>query len=423
MKDDSGMGIDLNKENQWRKHFSHFDNRKNNNNIFLDNAGTTLKLRSVINYINKSYINYSLNPHSISENKLFKEINNVFENTRGLIIELIGGNYRSEAVFTPSATYSFNLLALACKSWLKKGDEIGLTYLEHSSNYYPWKSLAEEIGIKIIFLPLTPTGQINLSKLKKCINSHTKIISFFFVSNSLGTINPVFKISKIVKKKNPDCLIVVDACQSIICNQEILVNEWEVDVLIFSPHKMYGPTGLGVMWINHKIRDRIPSVLWGGGRRVPSTIMENDRSLPYYCDWEVGTPPVAQVFGLYASLKWLRQQKRKKIISWITNLTRYTIRKLLTSVPEIILYSQKNKRKTGIITFNLSSFHAHDVVDYLSRNGIITRGGDFCCPNIRMVLNTSFAIRISLSIYNTFSEVDKLIFYLSKIKNYSLLVL
>ena len=392
--------------------------------IFLDNAGTTLKPVTVIESIKKCYVDYSLNPHSVSSYPGFRKVDQIINETRELLIEKIEGNSPEELVFIPSATHSFNFLALACKTWLKKGDEIALTYLEHSSNYYPWEILTKEIGVKLIFLPLNFDNQIDLFELDKYINNHTKVVSFFQVSNALGVINPVTKIVEVIKKRNPDCLVIVDACQSITANQEIFAKQWKIDVLVFSAHKMYGPTGLGILWVNSASQKKIPSVLWGGGKiKSPlEKVKEDWEDSVYYQEWEVGTPPLAQIFGLNASLKWMKKQKRNEIIDYLSSLVEYMVLKMLVKVLGIIIYNKRIEREVGIVTFNLTNYHSQDVVDYLGRNNLIVRGGNFCCPFLYKIIKTNSAIRISLALYNTFWEVDRLIFLLAKIKNYSLLI-
>lgn len=410
----------LDKANKWREYFPFF---KENKTLFLDSAGTTLKLESVIKSINDYYTNYSLNLHSASENNLFQKINRVIIEARKLVISEIGGESPEEVVFTPSATYSFNFLALACKLWLKKGDEIGLTYLEHSSNYYPWELLTREIGVKLVFFPLVSNGQIDLEKLGDYVSFKMKIVSFSQVSNALGTVNPVVKISQIVKEKNPTCLIIVDACQSLSNGQRILARKWKIDVVVFSAHKVYGPTGLGVMWVSSLSQNKFVSVLWGGGR-LQSPIAELQKkssNLVYFKSWEVGTLPLAQIFGLRASLKWLKEQKRSDIVGYVTALVKYTMQKLIM-IPTVVIYNRYLEKGVGIITFNLLNCHSQDVVDYLGRNNLVVRGGDFCCPYIQKIIKTNSAIRISLSLYNTIWEVDRLISLLTKIKNYSSLI-
>ena len=153
-----------------------------------------------------------------------------------------------EIIFFSSATYALNILALSLKNHLEKGDKIYLTYLEHSSNFYPWQALAQEKGAKLDFLPLNEKFTIDIEQLPNYIDRNTKIVSFFHVSNSLGIINPVEEITKKIKKINPNCLVVLDACQS-ISHLPINVNKWRVDALVFSGHKVYGPTGIGVLWL------------------------------------------------------------------------------------------------------------------------------------------------------------------------------
>lgn len=215
------------------------------NLVYLDSAATSLKPYAVIQAINNYYHRFSVNSHSRSNNYLFNKVQKVIEKTRKIVAQKIKSQ-AGEIVFVPSATYGLNILALSLGKFIKKGDKIALTYLEHSSNLYPWQSIAKEKKAIVDYLPLNKSFVIDTAKLKNFIDKKTKIVSFCHVSNSLGVINPVKKIVQKIKEINPSCLVVLDACQSIV-NANINASKFNIDALVFSGHKTYGPTGIGVL--------------------------------------------------------------------------------------------------------------------------------------------------------------------------------
>jgi cysteine desulfurase / selenocysteine lyase len=198
--------------NKFRKLFPIFTRQKNL--VYLDSAATSLKPKNVIQAISNYYENYSINTHSESSNFLAQKVRQTVHQTRQLIAQKINAQ-EEEIIFFPSTTYSLNILALSLKNFLQKGDKIFLTHLEHSSNCYPWQAIAQERKTQVNFLPLTKNFVIDIDKLEKYIDKKTKIVSFSHMCNSLGTINPVAKITQKIKEINPNCLVIIDACQSI----------------------------------------------------------------------------------------------------------------------------------------------------------------------------------------------------------------
>lgn len=213
--------------------------------IYFDSAGTSLKPETVIQAIRGYYEKYSINSHSEGNNYLVKKVRTTIRETRELIAKKIQAD-PEEIIFFPSATYALNVLSLSLKNYLTKENKIFLTQLEHSSNCYPWQAIGQEQGAKVFFLPLNQEFIIDIKVLDKYIDKKTKIVSFVHLSNSLGVINPVAQISQKIKELNPSCLVIVDACQSIV-HLPINVKEWGIDALVFSGHKIYGPTGVGVL--------------------------------------------------------------------------------------------------------------------------------------------------------------------------------
>ena len=392
-----------------KKLFSIFPQQKDL--IYLDSAGTSLKPKSIIEAIRNYYENYSINSHSEGNNILANEIRTTIYQTREIIAQKINGESQ-EIIFLPSTTYAFNILALSLKKNLQKGDKIFLTHLEHSSNCYPWQAIIDQKEIEVNFLPLNEKFVIDVNFLDKYIDKKTKIVSFSHMSNSLGTFQAIAKITKIIKEINPDCLVIIDACQS-IAHLPINVKKWNIDALVFSGHKVYGPTGIGVLWIKKKLGEKLPNLLWGGGKKFGPLDKNNDYSLPLSQKFEVGTLPLAQIFGLKKSFEFLNSLDVKEIIDYEKKLKNYALDEL-SRLGEIIIYNQKLET-VDIVLFNLQGYHAHDVADYLGKNNICVRAGNFCCPYLKELIGIESAIRISLFIYNNEDDVDKLIFHLNNI--------
>lgn len=383
---------------------------KSKNVIYLDSAGTSLKPNVVIKSISEFYRKYSLNTHSEVNNKIFRKIDNTVLSLRKAIIKRINGSSYEEIIFVPSATHAFNFLSLSLENILKKGDKILLTHLEHSSNLYPWERLAKKNGAEIKFLDLDEKGYIDIKKLSSLCCDRLSLVSIAHTTNSLGTTNDIKKIIEVIKKKSPNCIVIIDACQSILY-ETISAKEWDIDCLIFSAHKIYGPTGIGVMWINEK-RKEIKSVLWGGGKKISPLEKITNFQVPYYVNWEVGSLPLAQIFGLRSVFEWLED---KNFESKVVALKKYTLSKL-ASIFWIKVYNKDTKEKNGIITFNVLKSHSQDIADYLGKKNIFVRAGDFCCPYLEKVIGVFSAIRVSLGPYNTKKDIDSFLVALREAK-------
>ena len=402
-------------DNKIRQLFPLFNHQKNL--VYLDSAGTSLKPLSVIQAIGSYYEKYSVNSHSEGNNPLSNEVRNTIQQTRRLIAQKINAR-DEEIIFLSSTTYSLNVLALSLKDYLRKGDKIALTHLEHSSNCYPWQAIAQEKEAQVDFLPLTKNFVIDIAKLENYIGKTTRMVSFSHLSNSLGVINPVKEITKKIKKLNPNCLVIIDACQS-VAHLPINMKEWGIDALVFSGHKVYGPTGIGILWLKKEVGKKLPNLLWGGGKKV-SPHEKIDETLSLTQKFEVGTLPLAQIFGLKKSFEFLNNLDIKEVSKYEKELKDYAVREL-AKLKKVIIYN-RNLETADIILFNLEGFHAHDVADYLGKNNICVRAGNFCCPYLKELIGVEAAIRISLFIYNNEEDINKLVYYLKKLEKQPKLV-
>lgn len=392
-----------------RKDFPIFKEQKEI--IYLDSAATSLKPQTVIQAINDYNQKYSINSHSESSSPLFKKVWTTIWETREIIAQKIKAK-PEEIIFLPSTTYALNILALSLKNYLQKGDQICLTYLEHSANLHPWQAIAKERGVIIDYLPLNKEFIIDIDRLDKCISKKTKIVSFVHVSNSLGVINSVAKVAQKIKKINPECLVVLDACQSII-HVPIDIGKLNINALVLSGHKVYGPTGIGVLWIKKELGEKLPHLLWGSGKKIGPMEEITNQNLPLSQKFEVGTLPLAEIFGLKAAFEFLNNFTAEEIYEYENNLRTYALQKLKT-IKNVVIYNQ-NLVSANIITFNLPSYHAHDIADYLGKNDIYVRAGNFCCPYLEKLIGSNSALRVSFGVYNNYDDIDKLIFNLQKV--------
>ncbi|CAH1756406.1 3321_t:CDS:2 [Entrophospora sp. SA101] len=334
--------------------YCHENPKHKQRQVYLDSAATSLKPNSVIQAVRDYYEKYSINSHSSGSNRLAQEVQSTIQQTRQLIAQKINAR-PEEIIFLPSTTYALNILALSLKNHLEKGDKIFLTHLEHT--------IAQEKEVQVNFLPLNKNFTIDINVLGKYIDKKTKIVSFVHMSNNLGVINPVQKITQKIKELNPNCLVIIDACQR--------------------GGKKFGPLSL-------------------------------TSGLSVAQKFEVGTLPLAQIFGLKKSLEFLNSLDIQEISNYEKELKDYAVKEL-AKLENIIIYN-KNLETVDIVLFNWKDYHAHDIAEYLGKNNICVRTGDFCCPYLKELIGVESAVRISLFIYNTKDDIDKLICHLKKIK-------
>lgn len=379
---------------------------KKNEIVYLDNAATTLRPYCVLNAITEYYSTYPFSSNNLNlENPLSYQLTTKLNLTREKVARFFKAKSK-EINFVPSFSFAVNLLALSLENYLVEGDKILLTHLEHSSNLYPWEYLAKKSKASIIFAPFDSNFSLDLNALDCLVDSKVKIASFFHISNTLGSLNNVKKISRKIKELNSKCLIFLDASQSFPFFS-IDVQKIPIDFLGFSAHKSFGPSGIAILWIRERVNWQIPQILWGGGKNYsPLNQITNDLR-----KFEIGSSCLASVFGLEASLDFLENLLTDKFM--LKRDVFFYLRSKLSKLPNIIVYNKRNH--SNIILFNLKDFHPHDVVNYLARNNVILRAGNFCCPNLKKIISVTSALRVSLAFYNNKKEIDKLIFLLSEL--------
>lgn len=370
--------------------------------VYLDNAATTHKPRTVIEAISNHYSNNNSNVHRGLYNLSIKATED-YENARTTVQKFLNAKNPEEIIFTRNATESLNLLAHTLKHQLEPQDEIILSIAEHHSNIVPWQIIAKEKNLKIKFVDLNKDFQIDVNDLKEKISDKTKIISINHISNTLGVINPIKEIIKIAKEKN--ILTIIDACQS-VPHLETNVKELDCDFLVFSGHKVFGPSGVGVIYGKKQLLENLPPFLTGGEMISSVTINESKwNSLPH--KFEAGTPNIEGAIGLAEALKYIKKIGFENIIQHDKKLTNYTLEKL-KEIPNLeIIGPSAIENRIGNIAFTVKGIHPHDLAEILNSQNICIRAGNHCTQPLHDHLQLNATARISLQIYNSESDIDK----------------
>ncbi|MBO6145538.1 MAG: cysteine desulfurase [Bacilli bacterium] len=378
--------------------------------IYFDNGATTLKPKSVIDSISDYYSNYSSNAHrgdyTISI-KASKEFEDVREKTR----KFINAKDVREIVFTSGATESLNTIAKGyIKNILKSNDEILITKSEHASNVLPWFELENEIGIKVKYIPLTDNHTVTLDNVINSITDKTKVISLAQVTNVIGDLRPIKQIAEYAHKKG--IIVIVDAAQS-VGHTNIDVQDFDIDFLAFSAHKMMGPTGIGILYGKYDLLNQIKPIKMGGGMNIefPSPKEIELKELPYKL--EAGTQNIAGVIGFGKAIDYINEIGVDNIEEYITNLKEYAVSKL-KSLNNIKIYNENVEGPT--VTFNMDGIFSQDVAIYLDKYNICVRSGTHCAKKLDDELGIKNTVRVSFYLYNTKEEIDRLVDALSSNK-------
>jgi len=370
--------------------------------VYLDSSNSSQKPASVIKTLDNFYKNEFSNVGR-SIHTLAVTATNKFEETRMSVKNFINARSKNEIIFTKNATESINLVATTFgQQNINKGDEILITELEHHSNYVPWHYLRETKGAVIKFAPINNDGDIIIEKFKELITSKTKIIAVTHLSNVTGTIVPVKEIIEIARKKNIPVLI--DGCQS-APHIKIDVKDLDCDFYAISCHKVYGPTGVGILYAKEKWLEKLPPYIGGGG--MISEVKKNKITYaPIPEKYEAGTMPTAEVVAFNESIKFMNSIGIKNIIKHEKDLTNYALEKIKEINSVKIIGNPKNK--AGVISFTIRGVHPHDVATIVDEEGVAIRAGHHCCQILHEKLNLTATARASIGVYNTKSDIDVL---------------
>ncbi|MCX6799580.1 MAG: SufS family cysteine desulfurase [Candidatus Falkowbacteria bacterium] len=380
--------------------------------IYFDNSATTQKPQAVIDCVSNFYQLQNSNVHR-SINPLAEMATNSYENSRSIVQGFINAKAKEEIIFTSGATDGLNLIAKTYgKNFLKKGDIVILTEAEHHSNIVPWLQLKKEIGIKIEYIPLTKDFRLNILEAKKILNQkNVKMLSVQQASNVLGTINPIGDLIKICQRKK--IISIIDAAQS-ISHLRIDVQKLGCDFLVFSGHKIFGPTGIGVLYGKKYLLELMPE--WkGGGDMIHEVFFDRftNNILPY--KFEAGTPDIAGAIGLGAALEFIQKTGFKKIEQAEISLTKYFLTQILKLNFVKLIGPQETSNRLPVFSIIIHGVHPHDAADLLGGAGVITRAGHHCTQPLHDKFNLPATLRASLSFYNTKEEIDKFVLEIKKI--------
>jgi len=377
--------------------------------VYFDNAATTQKPLCVIKKEEEYYTTLNANIHR-GVHTLSQKATTEYEQTREKVLRFINASRLSEVIFTKGTTDSINLVASSFgKKFIKEGDEIIISHLEHHSNIVPWQLLCEEKGAALKVIPINDKGEIIFEAFEKLVSEKTKFISIVYVSNSLGTVNPVKDIIQFAHSKNIPVLI--DAAQA-IQHFKIDVQELDCDFLAFSAHKLYAPTGVGILYGKEKYLEEMPPYQ-GGGDMIASVTFEKTsyNVLPY--KFEAGTPNIAGVIGLGTAIDYLNEIGIDAIAAYEKDLFDYAETKL--SAVEKLTPIGTAKNKSSVFSFTLEGIHPHDIGTILDFEGIAIRTGHHCTQPVMQRFGIPATARISLSFYNTKEEIDFTIDALKKV--------
>lgn len=369
---------------------------------YLDNAATTQRPHIVIDAINHFNSFENSNIHR-GVYDLSNEATKKYENSRQKVADYLGIGDPLSVAFTSGTTESINILARSfLQPRLTKSDNIVITILEHHSNFVPWQNLAKECEAELRVAPIDARGDVDLPSLTKMLDHKTKILSINHISNTLGTINDIGHIIEIAHKIGIP--VMIDAAQS-AASYDINAARLDYDFLAFSGHKMFGPFGVGILYVADKWREQIKPYNYGGGIIREVSLHETTFSnFPFNID--AGTPNISSVIGLAAAIDFIAGLEKRLMQEQLAELSRYCV-EALSSINKVKLVGNP-KQRGGIVSFNVEGIHPHDVASFLNKDGIAVRAGMHCTQPLLAALNLNATVRVSFSIYNNSAEVDRL---------------
>jgi cysteine desulfurase/selenocysteine lyase len=387
--------------------------------VYLDSGATSQKPEVVIAAESDFYRKHNAAVHR-GAHLLAEEASLAYESARENVAKFIGGEI-AETIFTKSATESINALAYSfgnsesvSKFHLKAGDEIVVSEMEHHANLIPWQQLAKRTGAKLRWFEVTPDGRLDLSKISELINKKTKIVAITHQSNVLGTITPVAQIT--AAAKSVGAIVVLDACQS-VPHFAVDVKKLDVDFIAFSGHKMLGPTGIGVLWGKQSLLEEMSPFLFGGSM-IDSVSMEDATWAELPRKFEAGVPNMAQAVGLSKAVEYINEIGISNIHDHETELTKALLDGLAHMQGVKVIGPIDMIDRGGVVSFTIDGVHPHDVGQVLDQYGIAVRTGHHCAWPLMRKLNVVGTTRASFHLYNTISDVEKLLEGISQVQSY-----
>jgi cysteine desulfurase/selenocysteine lyase len=377
--------------------------------VYLDNAATTQKPTAVVAALQHYYTECTSNVHR-GVYYLSEQATQLYEEARRTVQRFLGAAEAAEIVFVRGTTEAINLVAHCLgRTRIRPGSEILLTHMEHHSNIVPWQLVAEQTGARLRVLPITPDGELVLEAYPELLTERTAVVAVVHVSNSLGTINPVAELIQTAHERGIPVL--VDGAQA-VAHMPVDVQQLDCDFYAFSGHKIYGPTGIGVLYAKRRWLEEFPPYQ-GGGDMIRHVTFERTlyNDVPY--KFEAGTPNIAGAIGLKAALEYVQQCGLERIAAHEHELLRYATERL-QELPGVRLIGTA-QRKAAIISFVIEGVHPHDVGTVLDREGIAIRVGHHCTQPVMEFFGVPATSRVSFGLYNTLEEVDRLVEALWKV--------
>ena len=370
--------------------------------VYLDNAASTQKPKAVINAIKDYYENDHSNVHR-GVHTLSVRATEAYENAREKVSQFVNSPNKNQIIFTKGTTESINLIAGSLTNLIEKNDEILITAMEHHSNIVPWQELCKRTGAILKIIPINDNGEILIDKYTEMVTNKTKLVSVVHLSNTLGTINPIEEIIDTAKSNN--AITVIDGAQS-ASHLLVDVQELDCDFYLFSGHKVFGPTGIGVLYGKENILNQIDPYQFGGEMILKVTFDETTyNGLPH--KFEAGTPNIAGAVGIGASIDFINSLDRELCHQYEMSLHDYALEKL-EQFDDIRIIGRSSK-KSAIISFVIDGIHPHDIGTIINQKGIAVRTGHHCTMPLMDFYGIPGTVRASFSIYNNHAEVDKLI--------------
>jgi cysteine desulfurase/selenocysteine lyase len=376
--------------------------------VYLDNGATTQKPEIVLKAMDDYYRTYNSNVHR-GVHFLSQKATDAYEVVRKKVASYINAEHEHEVIFTRSTTDGINLVAYTYgKKFIKEGDSVIISAMEHHSNIVPWQMMCEDRGANLKVIPMNEKGELLMDEFEKLLDEKVKIISLTYVSNSLGTINPVKEI--IAKAHKYNIPVLIDAAQA-IQHLGVDVQELDADFIVFSGHKMYAPTGIGILYGKEKWLNALPPYQGGGDMIKTVTFKKTTyNDLPF--KFEAGTPDITEAIGLGAAIDYINSIGLRKMQEREHHLFAYAHEQLRT-IKELRFIGEA-KNKTASISFLIDNLHPFDVGEILDKQSIAVRTGHHCTQPVMDFFNIPGTVRASLAFYNTAEEIDKLVIGIKK---------
>jgi cysteine desulfurase / selenocysteine lyase len=378
--------------------------------VYLDNAATTQKPRAVIDAITRYYQSDNANIHR-GVHQLSQRATREYENTRRLVADFLHAASPNEIVFVRGATEGINLVAQTYgRAHVREGDEILITAMEHHSNIVPWQMLCQEKGARLRVAPINDRGELLLDDFARLLNPNTKIVAVAHVSNALGTINPLPTIIELARRQN--AIVVVDGAQA-VPHLTVDLQALDCDFYVFSGHKIYGPTGIGVLYGKSALLEAMPPYQ-GGGDMISSVTFEKTTYNKIPHKFEAGTPHIAGVIALGAAISYVSQFGLSRIARHEHELLTYASQ-AFAALPGVRLIGTA-KEKAAVLSFVMEGIHPHDIGTILDQEGIAIRTGHHCAQPVMERFGLAATARASFALYNTREEIDSLVEAMHKVR-------